>query len=41
MGGEEGRIGTFVEYLVLINLTLNKRNNNNRKTASNAFLLEG
>ena len=39
--GEEGRIGTFVGYLVLINLTLNKRNNNNRKTASNAFLLEG
>ena len=35
-----GRIGTFVEYLVLINLTLNKRNNNNGKTASNAVLLE-
>ena len=40
-GGEGGRIGTFVEYLVLINLTLNKRNNNDRKTASSAFVLEG
>ena len=36
-----GRIGTFVEYLVLINLTLNKRNNNNGKNSIKRFLAGG